>query len=247
MQTPDASARPGAPADLARRPAPASMSVIGTIVSGVGLIAWFAWLSWRTTSFQGNIVSIAILALDLVAFAASLVVCAGLAVSRPLRRRDRRATDSDRQLPVLLAEGLDLGAVIDEKPGVRRIGNDDTGEIAWARRGISVLRQQRRLDTRTRLASDNLRQAAWSVVALDGLRRSCVDRQLVQLWRASPTRCSSDVVDGIDWGWPWRRHLPLGVANPMGDDDGHARCPQHRCCLARHERSMDAWIAADGT
>jgi hypothetical protein len=173
MQTPDASAQPGASADLARRQAPASMNVIGTIVSGAGLIAWFAWLSWRTTSFNGNIVNIAILALELVAFAASLVVCAGLAVSRPLRRRDRRATDRDRQLPVLLAEAFGLGAVIDEKPAVRRIGNDDTGEIAWARRGISVLREQRRLDARTRLASDNLRQAAWSVVALDGLRRLC--------------------------------------------------------------------------
>jgi hypothetical protein len=173
VQTPDASARLGAPAGLSRRPAPTSTSVIGTIVSGVGLIAWFVWLTWRTTSFNGSVVNISILALELVAFAASIVVCAGLAVSRPLRRRDRRATDRDRQLPVLLAEALDLGEVIDEKPDVRRIGNDDTGEIAWARRGIRVLREQRRLDARTRLAGDNLRQAAWSVVALDGLRRLC--------------------------------------------------------------------------
>ena len=74
---------------------------------------------------------------------------------------------------MLLAEALDLGEVIDEKPDVRRIGNDDTGEIAWARRGIRVLGEQRRLDARTRVATDNLREAAWSVVALDGLRRLC--------------------------------------------------------------------------
>lgn len=173
MQIPYVSAPPVAPVALSRRPVPASRSVVGTIVSGAGLIAWFAWLLWRAASLNGSIVNMTILALELVAFAASLVVCAGLAVSRPPRRRNRRATDRDCQLPVLLAEALDLGEVINEKADVRRIGNDDTGEIAWARRGISVLRGQRRLGARTRLASDNLREAAWSVVALDGLRRVC--------------------------------------------------------------------------
>jgi hypothetical protein len=173
MQNSQASAPQGLPAVLSGRPAPTSMSVIGTIVSAAGLMSWFAWLSWRAAALNGGIANIAILGLELVAFAASLVVCAGLAVSRPPRRRDRRATDRDRQLPVLLAEALDLGEVIDEQPDVFRMGIDDTGEIAWARRGIRVLREQRRLGARTRLASDNLREAAWSVVALDGLRRLC--------------------------------------------------------------------------
>ncbi len=103
-QNPEASAPQGAPVVLRRRPAPAPTSVIGTIVSAVGLIAWFAWLTWRTTSFNGSIVNVAILALELVAFAASLVVCAGLAVSRPPRRRGRRVTDRGCQLPMLRPE-----------------------------------------------------------------------------------------------------------------------------------------------
>jgi hypothetical protein len=173
MQIADDGASHGALADRPRRAASASASVIGTVVSGAGHIAWVAWLWWRAASFNTSMANIAIFALELVALGASLVVSAGLAVSRPTRRRDRQTTDRNRRLPVLLAEALGLGANFDEKPDARRIGNDDTGEIAWARRGIRVLGAQRRLDARTRFSTDNLCEAAWSVVALDGLRRLC--------------------------------------------------------------------------
>lgn len=152
----------------------------GLALSLAGLIGWIGWLSWRFTTLEMSIVAVGVLTLELVAISAALVVTAGLFVGRPQWRRGRRATDADRQLPMLLGEALGLGDIIDERNihptdptrvSPASVGPDDTGEIAWARRGLRVLGDQRRLDRRTQLGAQNLREAAWSVVALDGLRR----------------------------------------------------------------------------
>ena len=152
----------------------------GLAFSVVGLAGWLGWLSWRLTTLELAILPIGVLVLEFVAISAALVVTAGLLAGRPAWRRRRRSTDAARQLPVLLAEALDLGHITHERnldptdpTGVviSNVGPDDTGEIAWARRGIRVLGDQRRLDRRAQLGTENLREAAWSVVALDGLRR----------------------------------------------------------------------------
>jgi hypothetical protein len=153
---------------------------LGLALSIAGLIAWLGWLSWRIVTLEMSIVAVGVLALEFVAISSAIVVTAGLFAGRPGWRWGRRATDADRQLPMLLAEALDLGHIIHEPnidptdpTGVllAGVGPDDTGEIAWARRGIRVLGDQRRLDRRAQLGTQNLRETAWSVVALDGLRR----------------------------------------------------------------------------
>jgi hypothetical protein len=152
----------------------------GLALSIAGLIGWFGWLSWRLTTLEMSVLAVAVLVLEFVAISAALVVTAGLFAGRARWHRSRRSTDADRQLPMLLAEALDLGHIIHERDidptdptGVllANVGPDDTGEIAWARRGLRVLGDQRRLDRRAQLSTQNLREAAWSVVALDGLRR----------------------------------------------------------------------------
>ncbi len=153
---------------------------MGLALSLAGLAGWLGWLSWRLTSLEMSVIAVFVLALEFVAISAALVVTAGLFTGRPGWRNSRRTTDADRQLPMLLAEALDLGHITRElgldgtdPTGVLvpNVGPDDTGEIAWARRGIRVLGDQRRLDHRAKLGTQNLRDAAWSVVALDGLRR----------------------------------------------------------------------------
>ena len=153
---------------------------VGLACSFAGLAAWLGWLSWRLATLETSIVALAVLVLEFVALSAALVVTAGLFAGHARWRRSRRETDADRQLPMLLAEALDLGHIVHEGDVdptdptgvvVSGVGPDDTGEIAWARRGIRVLGDQRRLDRRARLGTENLREAAWSVVALDGIRR----------------------------------------------------------------------------
>ncbi len=153
---------------------------MGLVFSLAGLAGWLGWLSWRLRTLEMSVIAVGVLVLEFVAISAALVVTAGLFAGRPGWRRSRRATDADRQLPMLLAEALDLGHITHERDlggtdptGVllSNVGPDDTGEIAWARRGIRVLGEQRRLDRHAQLGTTNLREAAWSVVALDGLRR----------------------------------------------------------------------------
>ncbi len=153
---------------------------LGTALSAAGLVGWAGWLSWRVSTLPMSLVAIAVLVLELVAFSGALVVTAGLFAGRPRWRQHRRIDDGDRQLPMLLAVALDVGHIIHEgetdptdPTGVVRLtrGPDDTGEIAWARRAVRVLGEQRHLDHRAKISTQNLREAAWSVVALDGLRR----------------------------------------------------------------------------
>ncbi|MBT4985927.1 MAG: hypothetical protein HOJ85_08865 [Ilumatobacter sp.] len=173
--------RPEQATDRASARATASLGRwAGLALSLAGLIGWLGWLSWRFGTLEMSIVAVGVLALELVAISAAVLVTAGLFAGRPRWRRGRRATDADRQLPMLLGEALGLGDINNERNtdptdpsalSAANVGPDDTGEIAWARRGLRVLGEQRRLDRRAQLDTHNLREAAWSVVALDGLRR----------------------------------------------------------------------------
>ena len=173
--------RPEQATDRASARATASLGRwAGLALSLAGLIGWLGWLSWRFATLEMSIVAVGVLVLELVAISAAVLVTAGLFAGRPRWRRGRRATDADRQLPMLLGEALGLGDISKERtidpadptaPSAANLGPDDTGEIAWARRGLRVLGEQRRLDWRAQLDTHNLREAAWSVVALDGLRR----------------------------------------------------------------------------
>lgn len=138
----------------------------GAIVTATGLTGWIGWLTWRIATPTMTFTGLAVLVAELVAFAAALTVSAGLVVTRPVPRRNRRASDRGRPLLIRLAEAFDIGAVVSES-ACQPLG-DDTGEIAWARRGIRVLGEQRP----TMIAAGGLRDAAWSVVAIDGLRRA---------------------------------------------------------------------------
>lgn len=128
----------------------------GRGASTIGLCAWLVWLAWRLATAAGGPLGFAVLALELIAFAAALVVTAGLwaRVSWAPRRV------AWRPLPPVLAEALGL----DDVGAIGPRGADDTGEIAWARHGLDLL-------GRRRSAGNLLAEAAWSVVAIDGLRR----------------------------------------------------------------------------
>lgn len=139
----------------------------GAVFSVVGLASWLGWLSWRVADMSMNLIGFVVLVLEFVAFSAALVVTAGLWVGQPKHRRNRRIGDRARPLPILLAEALDMGEIVNETGPSLAVGNDDTGEIAWARRGIRVLGNQRQLA----FNNQRIRDAAWSVVAVDGLRR----------------------------------------------------------------------------
>ncbi len=170
-------------------PSPSVVRAAGAVAAAVGLACWLGWLYWRVTTVTAAPLSIALLALELVAFCAGLVVTAGLLAAHPPWARTTGLDGQFRPLPLLLAEALVLddlddivsechGAPADTDGGLDEMKpvSDDTGEIAWAHRGIRVLGSQCSLrrhhrTTWTTAVSKNLRDAAWSIVALDGLRR----------------------------------------------------------------------------
>lgn len=139
-----------------------------------GLLAWLAWLAWRIGGPVTGVVGAAALLLELVAFAAAVVVTVGLGVadatSRPGRRTDLAAgARSARQSPhVLTGAALGLDSDVTDRAIERPDGSDDTGEVAWARHGLGVLAAPTR---RRGSSAPSATEAAWSVFALDGLRR----------------------------------------------------------------------------
>ena len=128
---------------------------------------------------MNGVVGLVVLVLEVVAFAVASVISLALwqapvsSVTGAQRRASRRV---DVALPETLA--VVLGAV--DTLAVRStVGADDTGEVAWARHGISSLRPS------TLLGADrpSLRQVAWSVVAVEGMRRMlCVVMVVVVLF-----------------------------------------------------------------
>ncbi len=107
-----------------------------------------------------------VLVLEVLAFAAALLITAALwkPPARPPSSSQRR---SARRLDASLPETFAAAIGLDQTGGVSRsaVTDDDTGEVAWARHGLRWL-SRRESDERRSLA-----ELAWSVVALEGMRR----------------------------------------------------------------------------
>jgi hypothetical protein len=130
------------------------------------MVLWLGWLGWRVVAPFHGLVGLVVLLLEVVAFAAALVVAAALwnPPCRPPSTSQRRAARRrDASLPETLAAALGL----DPTGGTRRsaVAHDDTGEVAWARHGL------RSLSRRESAEVPSLAELAWSVVALEGMRR----------------------------------------------------------------------------
>jgi hypothetical protein len=137
----------------------------GRLLCVAGLVAWLGWLGWRIGSPIHGVIGVLVLGLELVAVTAAGVVTAGLwiANSGPVRQ------SQPAPLPVVMVGALDLDDALVDAAGAGQIGPDDTGEVAWARRGLRLLVPGDRAEA-ARFAR-SLGVAAWSVVAIDGLRR----------------------------------------------------------------------------
>lgn len=142
---------------------------LGWVCSLVGLAAWLGWLGWRVTAPVEGLVGVGALLLELVAFAAALVVSLGLiAADLTSRRGQRRArasvvrSDAHGARSAVVA-ALGLGPTV-----IRRAGADDTGEVAWARQGLRTLAAP---SGRRDAPASSLTDAAGAVIAIDGLRR----------------------------------------------------------------------------
>ncbi len=71
-------------------------NVFGLVLSAAGLLGWAAWLAWRVATLQLSLIAVVVLALEIVAFSAALIVTAGLFAVWPSWLRDRRLPDADR-------------------------------------------------------------------------------------------------------------------------------------------------------
>lgn len=145
---------------------------IGRLVSVAALVAWCGWLAWSLSSFTNGPIGVGVLVLQFVAFAAALVVTGGLWV-RGVDAGEggpggySRSTRRSTPMPVMMADALGLDRSFVALADRSDVGEDDTGEIAWARRGLGLLGSPwsgRGVEVR-------MREAAWSVVSVDGLRR----------------------------------------------------------------------------
>jgi hypothetical protein len=130
------------------------------------MLLWLAWLVWRVVTPFHGLVGMIVLVLEVLAFGAALLITAALwnpPMRSPSSSQRRAARRRDASLPETLAAAVGL----DQTGGVRRsaVTDDDTGEVAWARHGLRWL-SHRESDERRSLA-----ELAWSVVALEGMRR----------------------------------------------------------------------------
>jgi hypothetical protein len=144
-----------------------AVRLAGRLLAVAALVAWLVWLGWRVSSPMNGIVGFVVLLLEVGAFAVAAVISAALwhapatSATGAQRRASRRA---DVALPETMAVALAL-ATDDLRSAPA--GTDDTGEVAWARRGVSSLRPS------SLLGADrpSLGQVAWSVIAVEGMRR----------------------------------------------------------------------------
>ncbi len=142
---------------------------IGRLLSAGALAAWCGWLAWSLSSFTPGVLGALVLALQFMAFSAALVVTAGLWAIPRRPGGYARTRGRPTPMPVVMADALGLDRSFVALAGEPDVGEDDTGEIAWARRGLGVLGA-----ARSRSATPpavRIREAAWSVVSIDGLRR----------------------------------------------------------------------------
>jgi len=140
----------------------------GRFLVVAGLALWATWLGWRLTTPMLGVAGVAVFALELLSLAATVVLSAAL-WSAP-RRSANPAEPSTGSgagaapLPETMRTVLGLST----GPRTDRFGPDDTGEVAWARQALGTVDPRRRGDR------PGLRELAWAVVALDGMRRMVV-------------------------------------------------------------------------
>lgn len=142
----------------------------GRIVSVAALAAWCGWLAWRVTAPVHGPLGVAVLMLELIAFVAGVVVTIGLSITPGPAGGYGRSRGRATPKPVLMADALGLDRSLVTLTDRSDVGADDTGEIAWARRGLGVLGGHARNPIAAGVVA-RVREAAWSVVSVDGLRR----------------------------------------------------------------------------
>jgi hypothetical protein len=138
----------------------------GRLLVVVALVAWLGWFGWRVSSPVHGIVGLVAFVLEVVAFVAAVVISLALwhpSATSPTGAQRRAARRGDAALPETMAVVLDL----DPRAVRSSVGADDTGEVAWARHGIGSLRPAALLATER----PSVRQVAWSMVAVEGMRR----------------------------------------------------------------------------
>lgn len=146
----------------------------GRLCCVAGLMAWATWLGWRVASLTPTRpLGVALLGLELAAVGVALVISAGLwtlpdAVD-PLGpvgfghgahgTAPSSVSTGHRWLPDTVARLLAVDGAADATHG-----DDDTGEVARARRGARLL------DLRTSRPR-SWAEATWAVIAVEGMRR----------------------------------------------------------------------------
>ena len=141
----------------------------GRVATCAGLALWVAWITWQLSGSVHGPVGAATIALELVALVVAALVTAGLWRVEAAPAFDRTYAHGERPtVPEIMAVVLAVDPALVDVSGEigRPVTADDTGEVAWARRGMSILRDVGRASRPT------VRDAAWSVVALDGVRRA---------------------------------------------------------------------------
>ena len=129
-------------------------------------VTWLAWLRWRVASPMHGVIGPVVLVLEIGALIVAAVISAALwlpPAGGPSGAQRRAARDAALPDTVALALCLDIG----DRPRQAAVGSDDTGEVAWARHGIRALRP-------TSLRGPDrsgLGEVAWSLVAVEGMRR----------------------------------------------------------------------------
>ncbi len=134
----------------------------GLLASLVGLAAWSIWLAWRVSTAPRDPIGVAVLVLEVAALLVSIVLSAALWSCRP---RSGRSEPARRSAPFVDVVGELLG--VEELATVRACGDDDTGEVARARRGLELLDPRA---SRT-VASAPVAVTAWALIAVEGIRR----------------------------------------------------------------------------
>ncbi len=143
---------------------------MGRLACVAGFVAWALWLWWRVTSASLGLVSVVVLVLEVAACLVALVLSAALWSLRGTRA----AADGSDLLPDVFADLL----LLDDLGAVDAHGADDSGEVARARRALRLLdpRAVRRSSARRHLAT-----TAWSLIAIEGLRRALFVAVLVAI------------------------------------------------------------------
>jgi hypothetical protein len=134
----------------------------GRLCSVVALVAWSIWIGWRLSHLDGA-VGVGVVALELVAFAAAAVLAMAPWSAERSAGGSTAVPGRAALLPVRLAAPLGVPSE-PASIGVGGRGSDDTGEVALARQGLSML------DPRT--SRPGRGGLAWAVVATEGIRRA---------------------------------------------------------------------------